>query len=72
MHATRRQNQYDHRLRQLVHETQDIGIALGLGVPRLTANGWLRQVAPEVITLDILDIDAVGLKRPWPRTDPRV
>lgn len=35
----RNQNQvYDHRLRQLVFETQDIDIALRLGVPRSTAS----------------------------------
>jgi hypothetical protein len=37
--AARRQQRYDHRLRDLVQRTGDVTIATNLGVPRSTARG---------------------------------
>jgi transposase InsO family protein len=56
------QKVYDHRLRQLVFETGDITIALRLGVPRSTANSWLRKAPPEVITIGVLGMDVTQLQ----------
>jgi len=53
---------YDHRLRNLVHATQDMSIALDLGVPRSTAYGWTRNEPPEVVTLDDLDLNEQQLQ----------
>ena len=54
MRGPRRQDQYDHRLRQLVHDTQNIGVALSVGVPRSTANGWSP---PDVISAVVTGVD---------------
>ena len=43
--ASRPQQRYDHRLRDLVQRAGDLTIATKLGVPRSTARGWLRVVA---------------------------
>ena len=37
------QRRYDHRLCDLVRSTDDIGHAIGRGVPRSTARGWLTS-----------------------------
>jgi hypothetical protein len=37
----RREQRYDHRLRDLVQGTGDLTIATDLRVPRSTARGWL-------------------------------
>ena len=63
MTACRTQNQYDHRFRELVYETQEGGIALESGVPKSTVSGWLKREPPKVITLDIFDMDAKALQR---------
>jgi hypothetical protein len=44
----RPQQRYDHRLRNLVHRTGDVTVAIDLGVPRSTARGWLGA-APTVV-----------------------
>lgn len=53
---------YDHRFRNLVYETQDISIALDLGVPRSTAHGWLRNKPQDVITHEMFNRDAQQLQ----------
>ena len=68
----RRQNHYDHRLRRLVYETQEVGIALGLGVPSSTAAGWLRHEPPDVVTLDICEMDAARLRTELARLRNRI
>jgi len=45
------QQAYDHRLRQFVCTTGNTDHAMRIGVPRSTANGWLRQRARPVISL---------------------
>jgi transposase len=44
MTTARPQHRYDHRLRELVHHTEDVTIATDLGVARSTARGWLRRL----------------------------
>lgn len=51
----RRQQSYDHRLREVVRRSGDVEIATQVGVPRSTAAGWLRARPRAVVTLDILD-----------------
>jgi len=53
---------HDHRLRNLVYSTQDVSLALDLGVPRSTAYGWIRNEPPEVVTLDDLDFNEQQLR----------
>jgi hypothetical protein len=50
----RQQRVYDHRLRSLVRETGDLGVATTMGVPSSTARGWLRAQAREVVSLDVV------------------
>jgi putative transposase len=54
---------YDHRLRDLVRSTGDIGHATRRGVPRSTARGWLTPARAEVVTVDIVDMDFVDLQQ---------
>jgi len=61
--TTRTQRSYDHRLRQLVHETGDIDHALRQGVPRSTARGWLNSAGCEVVTADVLNANTCDLER---------
>lgn len=60
---TRHKNQYDHRLRWHIQNTGDLGLAVRHGVPRSTARGWLRQLRTDVVSIDVLDMDADGLQR---------
>ena len=60
--ATRTQRRYDHRLRNLVHTTQDIHCAVQRGVPRSTARGWLTKPDAPVITVDVVDMDVPQLQ----------
>jgi transposase InsO family protein len=53
--TTRFQKTYDNRLKNLVHETGDIQLAVRRGVPRSTARGWLCCSRKEVVTLDVLE-----------------
>ncbi len=50
--TTRRQQSYDHRLRDLVRQTRYVTIATDLGVPRSTARGWLTKTTRPVVTLE--------------------
>jgi len=61
--ATRTQRIYDPRLRQLVHTTGNVQLALDLGVPRSTARGWLRRAPREIVSIDALDHTAEDLRR---------
>ena len=60
---SRIQKQYDHRLRQLIQNTRDLDLAVRHGVPRSTARGWLKQSRTDVISIDVLDMDAEALQR---------
>ncbi|MDG1896950.1 MAG: hypothetical protein P8J37_18745, partial [Fuerstiella sp.] len=55
---TRSQKQYDHRLRLLIQNTGDLDLAVRHGVPRSTARGWLKQSRTDVVSIDVLDMDA--------------
>lgn len=59
----RTQRTYDHRLRDLVRRTGDVGVAIGLGVPRSTAAGWLRSGSSAVVTTEQLGVNEL---------DPRI
>ena len=54
---------YDHRLKELVRSTQDITCAIRHGVPRSTARGWLRAPASDVISIDVVELDAISLRK---------
>ena len=60
---THTQKQYDHRLRRLIQTTGDLDLAVRHGVPRSTARGWLRQASADVVSIDVLDMDAEALQR---------
>ncbi len=51
-----RQQVYDHRLRELITRTGDVGIATDAGMPRSTAAGWLRREPQPVVSIDVLDM----------------
>ena len=57
------QKQYDHRLRRLIQKTGDLDLAIRHGVPRSTARGWLKQATTDVVSIDVLDMDAEALQR---------
>ncbi len=61
--TTRRQNTYDHRLKEIVRSTGNVDIAIQRGVPPSTARGWLTKAATEVITLDAFDLSITDLQR---------
>ena len=56
--TTRIQQRYDHRLRDLVRSTGDIGHATRRGIPRSTARGWMTSICAKVVTVDVVDLDA--------------
>ncbi len=60
---TRPQKKYDHRLRQLIQSTGDLDLAVRYGVPRSTARGWLKQTHRNVVSIDVLDMDAATLQQ---------
>ena len=60
---THTQKQYDHRLRRLIQNTGDLELAVRHGVPRSTARGWLKQSRTDVVSIDVLDMDAEALQR---------
>ncbi len=62
--TTRIQHRYDHRLRELVRSTGDVEYAIQQGVPRSTARGWLTATGAEVVTVDIVDMDALRCASP--------
>lgn len=53
---------FDHRLRELVCRTRDLELAERVGVPRSTANSWLRRGPREVVTAAALDRDEHDLR----------
>jgi len=59
---------YDHRLRNIVHATQNMSIDLDFGVPRSTAYGWIRDEPPEVVTFDVLNFNEQQLQYEFIRT----
>ena len=61
--AGRRQQRYDHRLRDLVHATGDVTVATNLGVPRSTARGWLGKAPKVVVSLDVTNVKAADLQQ---------
>ena len=61
--TTRTLRRYDHRLRDLVRSTGDIGHAERRGVPRSTARGWLTSTRADVVTVDVFDMDIVNLQQ---------
>ena len=60
---TRSYRQYDHRFRNLVRRTGDIGLAVRRGVPRSTTRGWLTNSRPAFVTLDACDMEAERLRQ---------
>ena len=60
---TRIQQRYDHRLRDLVRLTGNIGHATRRGVPRSTARGWMTSTCAKVITVDVVDMDVRRLQQ---------
>ena len=63
MEARRVRRRYDHRLRDLVHETGDVELAVKNGVPRSTARDWSRLSSPKVITLDVASMSEPDLRQ---------
>ena len=63
---------YHHRLRELAYHAGDPGVAQRLGVPRSTARSWMRRGTPDVVTLDVLDSDAIQLRAQVVRLENRV
>ena len=61
--TNRKLRRYDHRLRDLVRSTGDIGPATRRGVPRSTARGWLTSTRAEIVTVDVFDMDVLNLQR---------
>jgi len=61
--TTRTQRRYDHRLREMVCNSKNIDAAVGCGVPRSTARGWLAPRAAPVVTLPADDDDDIHLQQ---------
>ncbi len=61
--TARFQQRYDHRLRDLVRSTGDIGHATRRGVPRSTARGWMTSSGAKVVTFDVVDWDSRRLQQ---------
>ena len=61
--TSRRQQRYDHRLRDLIHRTGDLTIATDLGVPRSTARGWLGKAPKIVVSVDVTHLKAPELQQ---------
>jgi putative transposase len=61
--ASRPQQRYDHRLRDLVQRTGDLTIATDLGVPRSTARGWLGATPTVVVSLDLPNLTEPELRQ---------
>lgn len=62
-YTTRIQRKYDHRLRQLIQNTGDLDLAVRYGAPRSTARGWLKQSRANVVSMDVIDMDAASLQQ---------
>ena len=61
--TSRRQQCYDHRLRDLVRRTGNLTIATDLGVPRSTARGWLGAAPKVVVSWEVADITEPELRQ---------
>ena len=61
--TTRIQRRHDHRLRDLVQSTGDVGLATQRGVPRSTARGWLTSTRADIVTVDVVDLDVLRLQQ---------
>ena len=61
--STRSQRRYDHRLKELVRRTGNIDHAVGRGVPRSTARGWMKRPGAEVVTIDVVNKEAAQLQQ---------
>jgi hypothetical protein len=61
--ASRSQQHYDHRLRDLVQRTGDLTIATDLGVPRSTARGWLGAAPTGVVSLELPNLTEPELRQ---------
>ena len=61
--TARAQQRYDHRLRDLVRSTGDIGHSTQRGIPRSTARGWMTSTCAKVVTVDVVDWDAHHLQQ---------
>ena len=70
MTTARRQQRYDHRLRELVRRSGDLTVATDLGVPPSTARGWLRSVPTAVVSLDVADLTELELRQELSRGGP--
>jgi putative transposase len=70
--TTRTQKRYDHRLRELVRNTQDVSCAVQYGVPRSTARSWLTTPSVQVVTADPLHMDAIQLQQEVLRLQTRI
>ena len=69
---TRTVRRYDHRLRDLVNSTGDIGCATRHGVPRSTARGWLTAARAPVVSAEVVGMDAKALQAEVLRLQKRV
>ena len=63
MTTGRPQKRYDHRLRELVQRTRDLTIATDLGVPRSTAQGWLRAAPTGTVSRDVVNLSELELQQ---------
>jgi putative transposase len=61
--SRRPQQRYDHRLRDLVHNTGDVTIATDLGGPQSTARGWLRTAPRVAVTMDVTNVKTLELQQ---------
>jgi putative transposase len=61
--SRRPQQRYDHRLRDLVHNTADVTIATDLGVPRSTVRGWVRKAPRVAVTMDVTNVKTLELQQ---------
>jgi hypothetical protein len=70
--TSRRQQRYDHRLRDLVRRTGDVTLATALGVPHSTARGWSRAAPTVVMSLEVADLTEPELRQEILRLRRRV
>src|SRR5262245_9462375 len=61
--SRRPQQRYDHRLRDLIHNTRDVTITTDLGVPRSTARSWLRKAPKIAVTMDVTNVKTLELQQ---------
>ena len=61
--TTRTQQQYDHRLRQLIRSTGDVQSAVRHGILSSTARGWVKATPAEVVSFDVVEMDKLRLQQ---------